>query len=170
MNDTLQIFFAGDHRRLDELLDRATADPEHFDPEAYGKFRVGLLKHIKMEETIVFPAFQKSNSGDVPALIGRLRLDHGALTALMVPPPSPAILRAIRFILKGHNALEEASEGLYEKCDAMKEGVIEEMKHKLEAIGEVPVVPHRSEPFVLDATRRALLRAGYHYEDFEKNE
>jgi hypothetical protein len=43
---------ADDHRRLDVLLDRATADPARIDRAAYAAFRAGPLKHIGMEEKI----------------------------------------------------------------------------------------------------------------------
>jgi iron-sulfur cluster repair protein YtfE (RIC family) len=56
------------------------------DLEYYHQFRTGILKHIKMEEKILFPAAQRAN-GNIPIpLAAKLRLDHGAITSLMVLP------------------------------------------------------------------------------------
>lgn len=87
MNKRLFHFFTKDHRRVEELLDNATRNPGEIDMEYYNRFRKGLLTHIKMEEKTLFPAAQKAN-GNVPLpIMARLRLEHGAITALMVPPP-----------------------------------------------------------------------------------
>jgi hypothetical protein len=158
-------FFAEDHQRLELFLDRASAQSGHIDMSAYAEFRSGLLKHIKMEETILFPALEKSRNGVYTDRIAKLRLDHGALTALMVPPPSPPIIKALRFILSVHNQLEEESKGLYDLCDEFVQDS-EEMLHKIDQTPDVPVLAHKTEPFILEATRRALARAGYNYDDF----
>jgi hypothetical protein len=39
-------FLAEDHRRLEALLDRATAGPGPIDPVLFEPFRAGLLRHI----------------------------------------------------------------------------------------------------------------------------
>ena len=106
MTGKLYKYFAGDHRRLDDLLDRATAKPDAIDMELYGKFRLGLLRHISMEEKILFPAAQRYNGGEPLAVTAKLRLDHGAIAALLVSPPSRTIIAALRAILKVHDLLE----------------------------------------------------------------
>ncbi len=81
---------AGDHARLDRLLDEAAArDPAKVEPAPYDAFRRGLLKHIGMEEKILLPAAQQLNGGEPMPLAARLRLDHGAIAALLVPSPTP---------------------------------------------------------------------------------
>jgi hypothetical protein len=87
MSGELYDFFEQDHRRLELLLEKATAPEDGFDMEAYIAFRQGLLKHIRMEETILLPAALKLRGGDPLPIASKIRLDHGALTALMVPPP-----------------------------------------------------------------------------------
>src|SRR5262245_30995230 len=67
-----------DHARLAGLLARAAADPA-----AYAAFRRGLLRHIAMEEKILLPTAQRARGGKPLPLAGRLRLDHGALAALL---------------------------------------------------------------------------------------
>ena len=100
-------YLADDHRRLDGLLDRVFSDSETIDAAAYGQFRSGLLKHIAMEEKILLPAAQQRRGGAALAVAAKLRLDHGALTSLLVPTPTPSVVAAIRAILKLHNPLEE---------------------------------------------------------------
>ena len=65
MNKRIYHFFTNDHRRIDDLLDKATENGKNLQMEYYHQFRIGLLKHIKMEEKILFPAAQKAN-GNVP--------------------------------------------------------------------------------------------------------
>ncbi len=166
MPGPLHKFFTEDHRRLDGILKLADIRTNGFDMTAYDRFRKGLLKHIKMEETILIPALEKSKSGSYKDRIEKLRLEHGALTALLVPPPSPVIFKALRFILAAHNQMEEEPKGLYDLCDEFVQDP-ETVLHKIEQTSDVPVLAHKTEPFILEATRRALKRAGYNYDDFD---
>ena len=81
-------FFADDHRRLEALLDRAAAGPGPIDPELFEQFRAGLLRHIAMEEKILLPAVQRARGGTPLPIARQLRLDHGAIAALLVPTPT----------------------------------------------------------------------------------
>jgi len=166
MNGPLYDFFAGDHRRLDALLERATARPGEYEMESYAQFRRGLLRHIKMEETILLPTAQKARGGEPLPIAAKIRLDHGAITALMVPSPSPMVIAALRKILSNHDALEESPGGLYEACEQLTGNEVESLLEKARSTPEVPVHPHNDKPFVLEATRRALARAGYELDDF----
>ena len=56
MPGKIHCYLAGDHDRLDALLERAMSDPAHIDAAAYAQFRAGLLKHIAMEEKVLLPA------------------------------------------------------------------------------------------------------------------
>jgi hypothetical protein len=78
MNGSLYRFFADDHRRLEGLLERATARPGEYLVKAYAQFRTGLLRHIKMEETILLPTAQKARGGEPLPIAAKIRLDHGA--------------------------------------------------------------------------------------------
>jgi hypothetical protein len=86
-------FLSRDHRRLEDLLNQADADAEHIDAACYAQFRAGLLKHIAMEEKILLPAAQRLRGGIPLPVAEKLRLDHGALAALLVPTPTPAIIK-----------------------------------------------------------------------------
>jgi hypothetical protein len=152
---------AADHYNLDELLGRSAAESARVDLESYGAFRRGLLKHIGMEEKILLPAAQRLNGGEPLPVAARLRLDHGAIAALLVPSPTPRIIAALRTILKTHNALEEGTGGLYERCDRMAAGQAEEIAAQLRLAPEVPAAPFNDGPKVMPAAQRALARAGY---------
>jgi hypothetical protein len=154
-------FLAGDHARLDGLLERAMTEAGAIDRVAYAEFRAGLLKHIGMEEKILLPAAQRLRGGASLALAAKIRLDHGALAALLVPTPTPAIVAALRTILEAHNALEEDPGGLYEGCERVAGAEAEVLLAQLQAALEVPVAPHSDGPHVMDVVRRALVRAGY---------
>ena len=106
-------FLVADHRRLDNLLHSAVTHGEHVDAGTYDQFRAGLLRHIGMEEKILLPAAQRLRGGEPLPIAPKLRLDHGALAALLMPTPTPAILAMIRGILRSHNILEEGPGALY---------------------------------------------------------
>ena len=150
-----------DHVRLGELLARA----EH-DPSAYAEFRKGLLRHIAMEEKVLLPAAQRARGGAPLPAAGRLRLDHGALAALLVPSLTPSILRALRGILERHNVLEEGPDGVYAACERLAADGIAALVAALEATPAVPVSPHVDSELVTNAVSRALARAGYALDDF----
>jgi len=167
MPGPLYRFLADDHRCLDTLLQRAVARPGEIDRTAYAKFRAGLLKHISMEEKILLPAAQRLRGGEPLPIAAKLRLDHGALAALLVPTPTPAIIAALRTILAAHNVVEEGPGGVYEVCEQLVGPKAEALLAQLRAAPEVPVAPHSDGPRVISATRRALARAGYNLEDYE---
>jgi hypothetical protein len=154
-------FLADDHVRLDRLLRRAVADPKEIDHAAYAEFRAGLLKHIAMEEKILLPAAQAARGGEPLPIAAKLRLDHGAIAALLVPSPTPTIVAALRAILTAHNKIEEGPGGLYDVCERLAGDQVDALLARLRAAPEVPVAPYNDGSRVLPAARRALERAGY---------
>jgi len=160
MPGVLYRYLADDHQRLDDLLQRAVAAPDVIDMEPYSEFRKGLLRHIALEEKIVLPAITRLQGGRQPAMAERLRLDHGALVALLVPPPSPSVVLTIRSILQIHNALEEQEGGLYLLLEQLAGADTERLAEQLKSAPDVPVLPHNERPGILEATRRAVARAG----------
>jgi hypothetical protein len=158
---TITRLLTADHERLDALLRRAFATPGTIDHEAYAAFRKGLLRHIGMEEKILLPSAERARGGEPLPCAPRLRLDHGALAALLVPSPTAAIGDAIRAILERHNALEEGPDGAYEACERLAGPGAEALLAALSAAPEVPVNRHTDSPLVVEAMRRALVRAGY---------
>ena len=157
-------YLADDHKRLDALLERAMSDPVNIDMPVYAQFRSGLLKQIGMEEKILLPAARRIRGGEPFPVAAKLRLDHGALTALLVPSPTPRVIAAIRTILKLHNPIEEDPGGMYEACEEPAGTETDQIFRQLQEAPEVKVLPHVDSPFVLEAARRALKRAGYDFE------
>jgi hypothetical protein len=149
-----------DHRRLEALLDAATrADPIALDP--YAEFRRGLLRHIGIEEKVLIPAAQRAGAAIPAAVVDRLRLDHGAIAALLVPTPTRAIVATLRHILGRHNVVEEGPEGVYAVCDRALGPAAATLVAEMEAHPAVKVSPHNDAPVVMPAVERALGRAGY---------
>ena len=165
MNKPLHHFFSQDHHRIETLLDKASAKPGEIDMEYYHQFRTGLLRHIKMEEKTLFPAARKADPSVMQEIIPRYRLEHGAITALMVPPPDADLIKVIRHVLEKHDMAEEEPGGLYDVCEALTHDQTEELLELLTEVEEVPVHPPNPAPIAIESARRALIRAGYDYDE-----
>lgn len=164
MNKPIHDFFTKDHERLEVILNEATAHPDVIDMELYNKFRVGLLTHIKMEEKVLFPAARRANDNVAPEMMTQLRLDHGALTALMTTRPNKDVIKVIRYILTIHDLKEEEPGGMYDICERLAADETEEILETLAQTTEVPVHPPNPSEYVFGAMKRALERAGYDYD------
>ena len=163
MPGVLYQYLSGDHDRLDALLESAVARPGVIDMEPYSEFRKGLLRHISMEEKIVLPAIAKWQGGKKAAIAERLRLDHGAIVSLLVPPPSPSIILTLRSIFAVHNPIEEQEGGLYQLFETLAASDAARMLAELKAAPAVLVLPHNEQPDILEVTKRSVSRAGYEF-------
>lgn len=152
-----------EHQRLDALLEAAGSCATAPQLQAYDEFRRGLLRHIGTEEKILFPMAQRLRAGRPLPEAAKLRLDHGAIVALLTPAPSPAVVRALRAVLAAHNPLEEGPRGVYETCEqlARDAGEAGELARQLREAPQVPTNPNLTNPRVMEAAKRALMRAGY---------
>ena len=146
---------SADHDRLDSLLSQSDSISQ-----AYESFRRGLLKHVGMEEMILLPAVKRLR-GSPLSLAAKIRLDHGALTALMIPSPTPAVLAAVRAILQEHNKLEEQDGGLYEQCEQALGAEAPKVLEALKNAPDIPPAAHVDSPQALASVKRALEAAGY---------
>ena len=153
-------FLSDDHARLDSLLQLAGSCSSAEELTAYDQFRRGLLRHISMEEKVLLPTAERLRGAPLPEA-ARLRLDHGALAALMMPSPQPRIVRAVRAILARHNPIEESPGGVYDACEKLAGDSVAELRNAIDATSQVPVKPHLDAPKVYQAIRHALARAGY---------
>jgi hypothetical protein len=153
-------FLTDDHRRFDALLDQAGDCSSAEELAAYHEFRRGLLKHIGIEEKILLMAAQRLR-GEPLEQAARLRSDHGALVALLMPAPTPAIIRALRAVIAAHNPIEEGPGGVYDICEQLAQGEAGDLLKRIREAPEVPTNPNLTNPRILEATRRALARAGY---------
>jgi hypothetical protein len=152
-------FLAKDHDRLDALFARARADASRVDLEPYEAFRRGLLKHVGMEELILIAAARRL-SPEAVTLAARARLDHAALTSLLIPTPTSEILAVIRAVLEPHNEMEERAEGLYAQCERALGVEAEATLARLKAAPDIPPASHVDGPHVTASIRRALAAAG----------
>ena len=156
-------FLLEDHRRLEGLLQSAVAQAGSLDQGTYDQFRAGLLRHIGMEEKILLPAAQRLRGGEPLPIASKLRLDHGAIASLLMPPPTASIIATIRAVLEVHNTIEEGPGGLYETCDKLAGSESAQLLAKLQAAPELAVLPCSDSPAVMPAVQRALERAGYDF-------
>jgi len=154
-------FLADDHDRLDVLLGSAVTPAGEIDFASYKEFRAGLLRHIGIEEKILFPASQRANGGSPHPTVARLHRDHGALALLLVPTPTADIVAEIRSILDGHNEIEEGKDGVYADCDRLLGDELEAVLERLKTYPPVKVAPHFDGPGVVrraDDALRAVTR------------
>lgn len=165
MNKAIYDFFTNDHRRIEDIFNEAIKDVNNVDLELYHQFRVGLLTHIKMEEKILFVAAQKANNGEPLPLQAKLRLDHGALTSLMVCFPSPNVIKAIQHILELHDILEEEEGGMYDVCENLTQHETQQILDDLNNATLVPVHPFNEAAYVVDVAKRSMERAGFNFDE-----
>jgi hypothetical protein len=135
-----------DHNRLDEILAACLRG----ETSSYVEFRGGLLRHIAIEEKILFPAIRKAH-GD-SELLRQLHRDHAALSALLVPPPTVTEFEQMHRILLEHNPLEEKDGGLYAIAASLPADVVESMSVASDLVPAIPLAPH----FDTDVTRRSI--------------
>ena len=154
MPSDLHDFLTRDHERLDALL---TTCLRTGDPVAYDAFRRGLLRHISIEERVLFPLL-KAKRGPT-ALQDQLHRDHAALTSLLVPPPTEVELQHIVSILEVHNVLEEEHGGLYELVESLAGEELAALMTRVHAIPEVPVLANVDKPIVRSSIEQLLREA-----------
>jgi hypothetical protein len=152
----LHELLAKDHRRLEGLLARATASPSEIDAAAFGEFRRGLLRHVAMEEKVLFPSLRRAASAP---LVEQLHRDHLALSVLLVPPPSPETLAAIRRLLELHDPLEEDPGGLYERAESAAGPALADLVARLEAVPPVRAAAYSDGPRVRRRIEESLRSA-----------
>lgn len=106
---------ASEHASLDGLL----AEAVRGSVEAYREFRQHLLRHVRIEERLLLPMAERKRGSEPLPVAARLRLDHGALAALMTLLPTHGTFRAVSAVLKAHNPLEENSGKVYDQCETL---------------------------------------------------
>ena len=149
-------FLADDHDRLERLLNSAVKPSGEVDSQAYAEFRAGLLRHIGIEEKILFPASRRANGGNPHPTVARLHRDHGALALLLVPTPTADIIAEVRSILDPHNEIEEGPDGVYGACDRLLGDELQEVLEQLKAYPPVKVAPHFDGPGTVRRAEDAL--------------
>ncbi len=144
--NAIAAYLAEDHVRLGTLLAQATALPGRIDAAPFSAFRGGLLRHIGMEEKLLFPALKRLLGAPHPA-VARLHKDHGAIASLLVPTPTALIVSALRAVLEPHDALEESGDdGLYAAAAQLPAAEAEALLTAMKAVREPPQSPHNDSP------------------------
>jgi hypothetical protein len=146
-----------DHARLDALLAASAPDDGGFARAPCDAFRAGLLRHVALEEKILFPALREAGAGpELLALLRRLRVEHGALASLLVPTPSRALVGELRTVLGPHDRTEDAAGGLYDRCDALLAARAAELVARMQSYPAVKVAAYADGPRVLRTAADAL--------------
>lgn len=135
MAGDLHEFLARDHERLDALLRSCLRG----DLTGYAEFRTGLLRHISIEERVLFPELRKRGIGQ--SMEQQLHRDHAALAALLVLPPSRVEIEQIAAILEVHNEIEETAGGLYELVESLAGDELVALMARVHAIPVVRLAP-----------------------------
>jgi len=162
LEDTPSAYLSHDHRYIDRLFERALQH-DTVDMLLYTKFRIRLLRHIAIEEQLVLPVIRKHLPGGFP-METQLRLEHGALAALLVPPPDTDVTDVLACLLRKHNALEEAHGTLYELLDNCARLEDDDVTAAIRNHPEPPLSRFINNPMALEPAKRALDRAGYSFD------
>jgi hemerythrin superfamily protein len=160
-------YFVQDHRRLESILKQATQSIENIDLKVYSEFRAGLLRHIGIEEKILLPMIKSLQGGAPYSSAGVLRLEHGALAALLTPLPNRQIVEALQAILDHHNSSEECEHCLYAVCEKLFEDRLDRTMDEIAHYPAVPAAPYADLNRAREPIRRALERAGFDFDRFE---
>jgi hypothetical protein len=150
----IHAFLAADHARLDALLARSVAATA-IDLSAYEQFRAGLLRHIAMEEKVLFAEARRRHGGELP-IFRQLHADHAALASLLVPPPTHALLQIVRAVLDEHNPLEEGDDGFYASCEHLAGDDVPAILAQMQALPPVRIGQHVDEPRIHEHIVRML--------------
>lgn len=153
---TIHEFLTSDHARLGALLTQSIANPLCVDDAAYDAFRRGLLRHIAMEEKVLFADARTHHSHVIGDLIRTLHTDHAAIASLLVPPPTRALIETLQSILDDHNRLEDAADGFYEYCDRSAADRVPDLIARMQSVAPVRASKYLDEPRIYEHIERML--------------
>lgn len=161
--DRITDYLTADHARLHALLARA-ASLATLDLQAYAEFRSGLLRHIGIEEKLLLSAVKRLPPPMVLSFeeLHTLRVEHAALTSLLVPTPDLALLAEIGQLLAEHDAREEGAPGvpgLYARCEAALGAASAALAERARSFPEVRVAPNYDGAGVMRTAHDALTSA-----------
>lgn len=157
MTGPLEQLLADDHTGMAALLDRADADPDHLDRAAFDEFRARLLRHIGIEEKLLFRTAKAKRDGDPLPIAAKLRSDHSSIATLLVPTPTHAIVGELRRRLARHDTLEEGLDGMYAQVEALlTPDELDDLLRRIDDFPQPPPAPYTDNARIL-AKVRALL-------------
>jgi hypothetical protein len=136
-------YLVADHDRLHGLLARACGGGQ-VDADAFLSFRAGLLRHIAIEEKILFPAVRAARGGEPLPRVRELRAAHSAIASLLVTRPDIDLCGELAYVLGKHDAQEEGPEGVYAECEAVLGlPASRELARRARAYGQVRAAAYR---------------------------
>jgi hypothetical protein len=139
-------YLAIDHARLRALLAKA-ASAADVDQEAYAALRRGLLRHIAIEEKLLLPAARDARGGAPLERAHDMRVEHAALTSLLVPTPDRALVREIAALLAAHEQTEDGPDGVFAECERLiSEGRSTHLALRARELPPVRLAPHYDGP------------------------
>ena len=116
-------YMAWDHHRLDAVLAQASDALEAGKVDEarrlFGEFRTGLLRHIRMEEEVLFPAFDRATGVGEGGPTAVMRMEHREIQRVLesmalhlvgsevTPGGFGALQQSLLGVLGDHNAKEE---------------------------------------------------------------
>lgn len=156
MAGPIHAFLATDHRRLEQLLAQALADPARLDVAAFEAFRAGLLRHIAMEEKVMFPEVRRLGGGQPHPAIAELHADHALFASLMIPSPTAARAATLRELLDEHDTREEGPGGVYASCEALPAGEAAAVIARMQALPPLRISEHADGPRIEEHLARQL--------------
>lgn len=142
MSGSLERLLTDDHARLAALLARATATPGEVEPAPFDLFRVGILRHIGIEEKVLLPTAKRLRGGEPLPVAKLLRIDHSAIAALLVLPPTLELVTRLRHVLALHDPLEEGPDGLYAACERIAADELEATLRRVTEAPDPPLMPY----------------------------
>lgn len=146
MSQQIQHYMEADHARLDDLLAASRAGEADFDAAIYDDFRRGLLRHIALEEKILFREARARRDDQWLEVERTLRAQHSEIAHKMLYVPDAQLIQELRDLLATHNTLEEGELGVYAHYDALFGTEAEAILEKLKALPETRLAPLRPRP------------------------
>lgn len=135
---TITQYLIDDHARLTRLL--LAADREPFDHASFEEFRAGILRHIAIEEKLLFREVRALRGGEPLPAAHQLRIEHAAITSMLVPTPDAALVGELRTLLALHDGREEGS--VYTECEAILGERSADLSDKARQFRAIPTMPH----------------------------
>ena len=122
--DSVTAYLQADHKRLDGLMNITRASVEAGDMEGatryFSEFRAGLMRHIKIEEGLVFPEFEDATGLErSTGPTGVMRHEHAEIIRLLdlirdlfsgeqaIAVEFERLRGALVAVLRAHNEKEE---------------------------------------------------------------
>lgn len=155
----LRAWLVRDHEEISALALDARA-PYGIDNEAFDRFRERLLRHIGVEDRLLFFQIERISDASLAEAISELQIDHAALMSLLVPTPDLVLAQEIAGLLERHNQLEECHGGVYDQCMALLDDeTAEAILYDASERGPVPTAKYFDGPGTVRTAAAALEKA-----------